>query len=103
MSCNKHIIFSLVCKCLHGSNISISKTVLCSISCKSTTALISSEPAKSLVKCTPVCFSNVSIAKDFNSFSYWSVTCTEHLVNVTSSPVRKFIISSKTACPVDSC
>ena len=48
-----------------------------------------------------VCFSNISMAKEFNSVNYCLVTCTEHPVNVISSVVRKFVVSDRTECPVD--
>ena len=101
MSCNKPVIFSPVYKSLHTSNICISKTVRCSVSCKLVSTLISSEPVKPFVTCTPVCFSNVSMAKEFNSVNYCLVTCTEHSVNVISSTVRKSVVSYRIACSVD--
>ena len=101
VSCNKSIIFSPVYKSLCTSNISNSKPVHWCISCKPVTALISSKPVKSFVTCKPVCFSNVSIAINFTSDNYCSVTCAEHPVNVISSTVRKSVLSYRTACPVD--
>ena len=101
MSCNKTIIFSPVYKSLHASNIYIRKTVRCSVICKPVSALISSEPVKSFVTCKPVCFSNVSMAKEFNSVNYCLVMCTEHPVNVVSSVVSNSVVSYRTACPVD--
>ena len=71
------------------------------ISTKPVSALISSEPVKSFVICKPVCFTTVSMAKEFNSVNYCLVTCTEHLVNVDSSVVKKSVVSYRTACPVD--
>ena len=83
------------------SHICISETVRCSVSCKSVSVLISSEPVKSFVSCKPVCFSNVSMAKEFDSVNYYLVTCTEHPVNVISSVVRKSLVSYRIAYPVD--
>ena len=94
VSCNKPVILSLVYKSLHSRN--ISETVCCSISCKPVSALISSEPVKSFVMCKPICFSNVSIAKNFNSVNYCSVTCTKNSVSAIASAV-----SYRAACPVD--
>ena len=101
VSCNKPVIFSSVNKSLHTNDISISKTVPCSISCKPVSALISSEPVKSFVTSKPFCFSDVRIAKDFKSLSYSSVTCTEHPINNISSTVRKSVVSHRTACPAN--
>ena len=90
-----------VYKTLHASNISISKTVLISISCKPVSVLVSSEPVKYFVMYKSVCFSDFSIAKKINSEKYCSVTCIERSVNVVSSVVRKSIVSYRTACSVD--
>ena len=101
VSCNKPVIFSPVYKSRHAGNICTSKTVCCSLSCKLASTLIHSDPVKSFVTCKTVCFSNVSMAKEFNSVNYCLVTCTEHPVNVISSVVRKSVLSYRTACPVD--
>ena len=101
MSCNKPVVFSPVYKFLRTSNSRISKTVCCSISCKLVSALISTEPVKSFVTCKSICFSNVSIGKNLNSVNYCSVTCTELPENVTSSAVRKSVVSCRAACPVE--
>ena len=101
MSCNKPVILSPVYKSVHAINNCVSKTAPCSVSCKPVSALIRSEPVKSFVTCKPVCFSNISIAKEFNSVNYCLVTCTEHLVNVISSVVRTSVVSYRTACPLD--
>ena len=101
VSCNKPIIFSPVCKSLHASKICIDKTVRCCINTEPVSGLISSEPVKSFVTRKPVCFSSVSMAKEFNSVNYCLVTCTKHLVNVNSSIVKKSVVSCRTACPVD--
>ena len=73
----------------------------CSVSCKPVSTLINSDPVKSFVTCKTVCFSNVSMAKEFNSVNFCVVTCTKHPVNVISSVVRKSVVSYRTACPVD--
>ena len=101
MSFNKPVIFSPVYKSRHVNNVCISKTVRCSVSCKPLSTLINSQPVKSFLMYKTVCFSNVSMAKEFNSVNYCLVTCTEHPVNVISSVVRKFVVSDRTACPVD--
>ena len=101
VSCNKPVIFSPVYKSHHASNICISKTVCCSVSCKLISTLIKSEPVKSFVMCKTVCVSNVSMAKEFNSVNYCLVTYTEHPMNVISFIVRKSVVSYRTACPVD--
>ena len=101
VSCNKPFIFFPVYKSLHASKICIAKNVHCSVSTKPVSALISSKPVKSFVTCTPVCFSNVSMAKEFISVNYCLVTCTERPVNVNSSVVKKSVVSYRTACPVD--
>ena len=100
MSCNKPVIFSPVYKSRHAGNICISKTVRCSVSCKPVSTLINSDPVKSFVTCKTVCFSNVSMTKEFNSVSYCLVTCTQHPVNIISSVVRESVVSYRTACPV---
>ena len=100
MTSNKPVIFSIY-KSLHASNICISKTVCCSVSCKPVSTLISSEPVKSFVTCKPVCFSNVNMVKEFYSVNYCLVTCTEDPVNVISSIVRKSVFSYRTAWSVD--
>ena len=48
-----------------------------------------------------LCFSNVSMAKEFNSVNYCLVTCIEHPLNVISPVVRKSVVSYKTAYPDD--
>ena len=101
VSCNKPVIFSPVYKSRHAGIICISKTVRCSVSCEPVSTLINSDPVKSFATGKIVCFSNVSMAKEFNSVNYCLVTCTEHPVNVISSVVRKSIVSYRTACPVD--
>ena len=101
MGCNKHVIFSPVYKSLHASNICINKTVCCSVSSKPVSSVISSQPVKSFVTFKPVCFSNVSMSKEFNSVNYCLVTCTEHTVDVTSSVMKNSVVSYRTACPVD--
>ena len=90
-SCSEPVIFSSVYKSLHASNISIGETVCCSISCKSVSDLIGSEPVKSFFTCKPVCFSKVSIAKDVNSVNYCSVACTEHAFSAVSP--SKYVIT----------
>ena len=100
MSCAGPVIFSPAYKSLRASNIGITKTVCCSISCKPVSALINSEPVKSFVTCKLVSFSNVGIANDFNSVSCCSVTYIEDPVNAISSTVKKFFVSYRTACPV---
>ena len=70
VGCNKPVIFSPAYTSLHAFNICISKNVRCGVSCKPVSALISSEPVKSFVTCKPVCFSNVSTTKEFNSVNY---------------------------------
>ena len=92
VSCNKPFIFSPVSRSLHASKICIGKTVCCSISTKPVSALISSELVKSFVKCKLVCFSNVSMAKEFNSANYFLVTCTGHPVNVNSSVMNQLYL-----------
>ena len=67
VSCNKPVIFSSVYKSSHASNVCISKTACCSVSCKPVSALIIRESVKSFVTCKPVCFSNVSITEEFHS------------------------------------
>ena len=96
---NLCVLWTVIILCT--SNISNSKPVHWCISCKPVTALISSKPVKSFVTCKPVCFSNVSIAINFTSGNYCSVTCAEHPVNVISSTVRKSVLSYRTACPID--
>ena len=61
MICKKPVIFFLFTSLLA---LVILVSVCCSISCKPVNALISSEPAKSFVKCNPICFSIVSVAKN---------------------------------------
>ena len=100
-SCNKPVIFSPVYKSRHAGNICISKTVRCSVSSKPVSTLINNDPFKSFVTWKTVCFSNVSMTKEFNSVSYCLVTCTEHPVNIISSVVRESVVSYRTACPVD--
>ena len=95
------VTFSLVYKYLHASKICIGKSVRCSVSTKSVSALISSEPVKSFVTCKPVCFSNASVAKEINYVNYCLVSCNEHPVNINSSVVGKSVVSYRTACPVD--
>ena len=51
-------------------------------SCKLLIVLTSSVPVKSFVICKLICFSNVSIVKNFNSGNYCSAICTEFPVNV---------------------
>ena len=70
------------------------------MSCKLVSTLINSDPVKSFVTCKTVCFSNVGMAKEFNSVKHCLVTCTEHPVNVISSVVRMPVLSYRTACPV---
>ena len=81
VSCNKPVIFSPVYKSRHAGIICISKTVRCSVSCEPVSTLINSDPVKSFATGKIVCFSNVSMAKEFNSVNYCLVTCTEHPVN----------------------
>ena len=71
------------------------------MSCKLVSTLINSDPVKSFVTCKTVCFSNVSMAKEFNSVSHCLLTFTEHPVNVISSVVTMPALSYRTACPVD--
>ena len=101
MNCNKLVIFSPVYKFCPTGNICISKTVCCSVSCKPVSTLINSDSVKSFVMCKIVCFSNDSMAKEFNSVNYSLVTCTEHPMNVFSSIVKISFVSYRTTCPVD--
>ena len=100
VSCHKPFIFSPVYKSCHAGNICISITVHCSVSCKPVSTFINSDPVKSFVTCKTGFFSNVSMAKEFNSVNYCLVTCTEHPVNVISSVERKSVVSYRTTCPV---
>ena len=70
VSCNEPDIFSPVYKSRHAGNICISKTVRCSVNCEPVSTLINSDPVKSFVTCKIDCFSNVSMAKEFNSVNY---------------------------------
>ena len=70
VSCNKPVIFSPVYKSRHAGIICISKTVRCSVSCEPVSTLIKSDPVKSFATGKIVCFSNVSMAKEFNSVNY---------------------------------
>ena len=54
----------------HASNICISKTARCSVSCKPVSAFISREPVKSFAARKPICFSNVRMVKEFNFVNY---------------------------------
>ena len=62
VSCNKHVIFSPISKFRHASNICISKSVRFNVNCKS------------FVTCKTVCFSNVSMVKEFTSVNYCLVS-----------------------------
>ena len=100
VSCNKPVIFSPVYKSRHARNICISKSARCSVICKPVSTFINSDSVKSFFTCKTVYFSNVSMAKEFNSVNYCLVTCTEHPMDVISSVVRKSVVSYRNACPV---
>ena len=96
----KPVFFPIYNSC-HAGNICISKTVRCSVTSKPVSTLINSYPVKSFVSGKTVCFSNVSVDKEFNSVNPCLITCTEHPVNFISSVLRKSIVSYRTACPDD--
>ena len=58
VSCDDPVISSPTYKFFHASHVDISKTVPCSMGCKSVSTLIIGVPVKCFVMCKPVCFAS---------------------------------------------